>query len=132
MDPALRRYHISPFDTAASRRRKHMGLLLPDGRPDQTAVSAIAHVYAGLFYGHLREERTSRESADAVCQDLIDRAAKLDARQKVLALCGAYDALYIALPEPVWWMSGDLALASLFVEKFLEWLSMLMEETEVM
>ena len=91
-----------------------MGLLTSDEEPDASAVNVIARMYASLLYGHL-------------CETLPGQ----DAPQKMLTLCSVYDAIYLSLPEPIWWISGDLKLASAFVDSFFAWLSVFTGEMEV-
>ena len=97
-----------------------MGLLTSDEEPDASAVNVIARMYASLLYGHLCETLPGQ---DVACRELIARAAKQDAPQKMLTLC--------SVPEPIWWISGDLKLASAFVDSFFAWLSVFTGEMEV-
>lgn len=122
----------SPFDAAASVYRTRMGFLTSDGEPDQSPLNVLARVYASLLYGHLCETLAGREHADAACRELIGRATTEDASKKMLALCSAYDAIYLNLPEPIWWISGDLKMASAFADSYFGWLSVFAGETEVM
>ena len=132
MKSVSKHIHANPFNSVASTRRKRMGLLLPNGKPDRSVLDTVAHVHAGLFYGSLCETISDKRNADAFCQELIEQTATQEAPQKVLSLCSAYDAIYVDLPEPIWWISGDLELASIFVDHFLTWLSIFIEEMEVM
>ncbi|QNL44067.1 hypothetical protein H8790_11545 [Oscillibacter hominis] len=122
------KFRVAPFDAAACVWRKRMGLLTSDEEPDASAVNVIARMYASLLYGHLCETLPGQ---DVACRELIARAAKQDAPQKMLTLCSVYDAIYLSLPEPIWWISGDLKLASAFVDSFFAWLSVFTGEMEV-
>ena len=48
--------------------------------------------------------------------------------QRFLLMCLQYDAIYRALPEPVWWISGAHDLAELFYSGFLSHLRRLAEK----
>ncbi len=113
-------FRVAPFDAAACVWRKRMGLLTSDEEPDTSAVNVIARMYASLLYGHLCETLPDQ---DVACRELIARAAKQDAPQKMLTLCSAYDAIYLNLPEAIWWISGDLKMASAFADSYFERLS---------
>lgn len=131
MNRAFYRSHTTPFDAAGALRRKQMGLLLPNGKPNEAAVDVVAHVYAGLFYGYLCEVLPDKASVDNACRELFERAGIQNAPQKVLTLCRAYDDNYLRLPETMWWISGDLVLATVFVDKYFAWIRVFIEEMEV-
>ena len=43
--------HITtPFDDSAAMRLRRMGLLTPDGTPDESIIRPLAYVSAGLYY----------------------------------------------------------------------------------
>ena len=130
MESVFRHPYRTPFDDTAPDCRKRMGLLLPNGRPDEVAVRAAAHIYAGLLYEYLQEALPDRSSADMACKELAEENCKQDAAQKVLALCLLYDAVGLSLPDPLWWICGDLELAAVFAEKVFGWLLAFCEETE--
>ena len=46
--------HITtPFDDSAAMRLRRMGLLTPDGTPDERIIQPLAYVSAGLYYDQL-------------------------------------------------------------------------------
>ena len=46
--------HITtPFDDSAAVRLRRMGLLTPDGTPDERIIRPLAYVSAGLYYDQL-------------------------------------------------------------------------------
>ena len=65
--------HITtPFDDSAAMRLRRMGLLTPDGTPDERIIQPLAYVSAGLYYDQLCDSVESHESASGVCQHLHD------------------------------------------------------------
>lgn len=64
--------HITtPFDDSAAMRLRRMGLLTPDGTPDERIIQPLAYVSAGLYYDQLCDSVESHESASGVCQHII-------------------------------------------------------------
>lgn len=64
--------HITtPFDDSAAMRLRRMGLLTPDGTPDERIIRPLAYVSAGLYYDQLCDSVESHESASGVCQHII-------------------------------------------------------------
>lgn len=109
-----------------------MGLLTADGAPNQDALTVAARLYAGLFYDALCDFYGDMKNVDAVCHDLMERADTADPRLPFLAICSAYDAVYLALPEPVWWMAGELNLVTQFTVGFIGCLAEFTGESGVM
>ena len=122
----------SPFDDSAPERLRRMGLLTAEDAPDRDALAVISRLYAGLFYDDLLDFYSDMGSVNAVCRELIDRIGAEDPRLPFLSICSAYDAMYHSLPEPVWWMAGNLELVSQFSHGFIRRLSEFIEESGVM
>lgn len=133
---AYEKYPVSrpggPFDDSAPGRLRHMGLLTAEGKADQDALAVAARLYAGLFYDDLCDFYNDLSSVNAVCRELQERMRSEDPRMPFLSICSAYDAMYHALPEPVWWMAGNLELVSQFSHGFIRRLSECNEESGVM
>ena len=54
--------HITtPFDDSAAMRLRRMGLLTPDGTPDERIIQPLAYVSAGLYYDQLCDSVESHE-----------------------------------------------------------------------
>lgn len=121
-----------PFDDSASERLRRMGLLTTEGVPDQNTLAVAAQLYAGLFFDALCDFHSDMERVNAACRELIERAGSEDPWLPFLAICSAYDAIYIALPEPVWWMAGHLELVTRFAAEFIKRLAEFTEESGVM
>lgn len=79
--------HITtPFDDSAAMRLRRMGLLTPDGTPDEHIIRPLAYVSAGLYYDQLCDSVESHESASGVCQHIINEEGENRPRQALLAL----------------------------------------------
>ena len=94
----------NPFDDGARERLRRMGLLTETGRIEASALTALAHTFAGLLF------------------DAVDRA---EPRQKFLLLCLQYDRLSQVLPDPIWWISGTPEIAGEFAGHFIRHLKKL-------
>lgn len=121
-----------PFDDSAPERLKRMGLLSPEGAPDRDSLAVAARLYAGLFYDALCDFHSDMEQVSAVCRELTERADTADPRLPFLDICAAYDALYVPIPEPIWWMSGNLELVAEFSAGFVRRLAEFQVESGVM
>ena len=94
--------HITtPFDDSAAMRLRRMGLLTPDGTPDERIIRPLAYVSAGLYYDQLCDSVESHESAAGVCQHIISEEAENRPRQALLALSMSYDAMRRGLPDTI-------------------------------
>ena len=83
--------HITtPFDDSAAMRLRRMGLLTPDGTPDERIIQPLAYVSAGLYYDQLCDSVECHESASGVCQHIISEEAENRPRQALLALSMSY------------------------------------------
>lgn len=118
----------NPFDDSAAERLRHMGLLDAADEPNRDMVEAAAQIYAGLFYDELCDFFGDLDSVKTACRGLIERTALEEAKSKFLAICSAYDAAYSAIPEPIWWLSGNTALVSAFTDSFLKRLTAVSDE----
>lgn len=86
--------HITtPFDDSAAMRLRRMGLLTPDGTPDEHIIRPLAYASAGLYYDQLCDSVESHESAAGVCQHIISEETENRPRQALLALSMSYDAI---------------------------------------
>ena len=121
----------SPFDSYAIERLKRMGLLKADGRPDMDAVAVIARLYAGMFYNDLCDYFNDLRNVRNTCRELMEGAVPEDTRRMCQSLATAYDAIYKTLPEPIWWMTGNPELSSMFLVSFVRRLTEYLNESEV-
>ena len=119
-----------PFDDCAQFRLQRMGLLDGDGVPDQDALTVMAVVFSGLLFDDLCDFFQSYEEVQtAVCR-MMENAAGADAKHKFLLICLQYDSIYQPLPDPIWWISGNEKLTSLFSEQYFNHLKLLVERQE--
>lgn len=121
----------SPFDDSAPERLRRMGLLNADGKPDRNALETAAHIYAGALYDALCDYHNDMDQVNRACQNLIEHSGSEDPKAAFLAICSAYDAIYLDLPEPVWWTAGNLEVVTLFSKQFASCLKKIMLESGV-
>lgn len=122
----------SPFDDSDAERLRRMGLLTESGAPDRDAAAVAAHLYAGLFYDSLCDFHSDMGGVTAVCRELLEYVGMKDPRRPFLAICSAYDAIYCALPDVMWWIAGNLQLVSCFTDDFIKCLAEFSAESEEM
>jgi len=118
----------NPFDDSAPERLRHMGLLTAEGTPEQDALAVIERLYAGLFYDALFNFYDDMGNVNAICLELAERLGTENPRRSFLNICSAYDAIYLAIPEPVWWMAGNLDLIAHFSAGFIKRLTDLIRQ----
>lgn len=122
-----------PFGDSAPERLRRMGLLTAEGRPDKESLAVVSRLYAGVFYDDLYDFYSDMRIVNSVCRDLVDLLdMEEDVRPPFLSICSAYEAIYCALPAPVWWMAGNLELAARFADGSLRRLSEFTEGSGVM
>ena len=121
-----------PFDDSVPERLRRMGLLTVEGKPDLEAMAVVSRLYAGEFYDDLYDFYRDMRSVNSVCRELINLIDAEDARLPFLSICSAYDAIFRSLPAPIWWMAGNLEVASQFAVGFLRRLSEFTEGNGVM
>lgn len=120
---------ISPFDNAAVERHRHMGLLNPDNTVNTALVQAVAQVHAGLFFDQVLDTCGDGVNVISVCENLIELSKIVDDRQALLLISIQYDTMGKALPDLLWWISGNKLLLPPFISCFLKRLDELcMEE----
>lgn len=113
-------HHIgSPFDDGAAERLCRMGLLDQNGEPVSEAVSVLALVYSGLLYDDLCDFYQDFNDVLDVLQRLLTATEQADSRQQFLLICLQYDGIFRALPDPIWWISGNEVVCSRFTDHFL-------------
>ena len=123
---------FAPLGGSTSGRLRRMGLLTAEGRPDRDALAVVSRLYAGQFYEDLCDFYSDADSANIVCLELEEHIGSEDPRLPFLYICSAYDAMCRALPDPIWWMAGDLELVEQFSHSFIRRLSEFARGSEVM
>lgn len=118
-----------PFDDSVLERQRRMGLIDPDGSVDKPILSAMARVYAGLFFDNLCDKYSSINVVTASCQMILD---KTEARDSLLELSLLHDRMHRSLPEPIWWIVGSDPLLEVFISCFTVHLVELSGRLEVM
>lgn len=122
----------SPFDSSALDRLRRMGMASSDGVMDRDAMAVFCCIFAGQFYDDLRDYyQNDPKAVKAALNHLLDGADTGDPYGKFLMICLQYDSIYRALPDPVWWLSGNPAFAEAFADGFLAHLKRLNECEEV-
>lgn len=119
----------SPFDDSAADRLRRMGLTNGNGNPDRDAIAVCSCVFAGQFFDDLCDYFERYEDVRELISNLSESAENTAGKQKFLLVCLQYDAIYRTLPDPVWWISGNPAVAELFAEGFLARLKQLDQNT---
>ena len=119
-----------PFDDCAQFRLQRMGLLDGDGVPDQDALTVMAVVFSGLLFDDFCDFFQSYDEVEAAVCRLMENAEGADAKHRFLLICLQYDNIYEALPDPIWWISGNEALTALFSKQYLNHLKRLTERRE--
>ena len=120
----LARAH-NPFDDGAEERLKRMGLLTKTGSIEASALTALAHAFAGLLFDDLCDASQDYSGVQTELQQLFDAVDRAEPRQKFLLLCLQYDRLSQVLPDPIWWISGTPEIAGEFAEHFIRHLKKL-------
>lgn len=109
----------NPFDDGAEERLKRMGLLTETGSIEASALTALAHAFAGLLFDDLCDACQDYSSVQAELQQLFDAADQAEPRQRFLLICLQYDRLSQVLPDPIWWISGAPEIAGVFADHFI-------------
>lgn len=115
----------NPFDDGAEERLKRMGLLTKTGSIEASALTALAHAFAGLLFDDLCDASQDYSGVQTELQQLFDAVDRAEPRQKFLLLCLQYDRLSQVLPDPIWWISGTPEIAGEFAEHFIRHLKKL-------
>lgn len=110
----LIRRSYSPFDDSAVERIRRMGLISETDRPDRDAISVLSCVYAGQYFDDLCDFCQDPHDVSAILVRFLSEAEQADPKERFLQICLLYDAIYRSIPDPIWWISGNLALAELF------------------
>lgn len=121
----------NPFDDGAAERLRRMGLRSSDGRANDDAILTLSCVYAGLLFDDLCDYYQDYACVSRDLQQLFVAAETAPARQRFLMLCLQYDGLSQPLPNPIWWISGDSELASVFADSYIRHLKQLCDPGEV-
>lgn len=116
----------TPFDDCAIDKLQRMSLLTEDYCANEAAITAIAELYAGLFFDHLCDNNESYRDVVATCRSLTEKAQSSNVRQTLLQISMEYDAMKLQLPEPIWWISGNQKVLKPFIKAFAERLAELL------
>lgn len=124
---SLRPKAYSPFERPAVERQQRMGLLREDGTPNQEAIQVISRVFAGQYFDDLCDSCRDMSTLREQLQQYIKKSGEVEPKQRFLLLCLQYDAFYRPLPDPIWWMSGNIELTDLFSQGFVTYLRQMLE-----
>lgn len=118
----------TPFDECAESRLRRMGLLDENGQPDKDAVAVLAGVFAGQYFEDLCEYHQDIRTVREILRLFAAETERASPQKRFVLLCLQYDAIYRELPDPVWWLSGNMELADRFASGFVSRLGQLAEE----
>ena len=121
----------NPFDDGARERLRRMGLLTETGSVEASALTELAHTFAGLLFDDLCDASQDYSGVQTELQQLFDAVDRAEPRQKFLLLCLQYDRLSQVLPDPIWWISGTPEIAGAFADHFIRHLKKLNGSGEV-
>lgn len=121
----------NPFDDGAKERLRRMGLLNADDEIERENLVPLSGVYAGILFDDLCDHYQDYDCVQENLRQLYSAAENAEGRQKFLLLCLQYDALSQSLPNPIWWISGNPALAGAFADSYIRHLKQLSETEEV-
>lgn len=121
----------NPFDDGADERLRRMGLFDAEGHTNKTTLQALSKVYAGQLFDELCDFYQDYSMVRDDLGQLFSAAKTADARQRFLLICLQYDALGQALPNPIWWISGNPNLAGAFSDHYIQHLERLCDSEEV-
>lgn len=119
-----------PFDGSAPVRLARMGLLLKDGSPDERAMALFIRIFAGAFFDELWDFYDDPRQIDAVLSAFAELAEREDPKRLFLLLSLQYDTMRKPMPEPVWWLAGDMELLRAFTLGFAAYLMKLIAQVE--
>ena len=108
-----------------------MNLYDPEGKVNRTALIVLSKVYAGLLFDELCDFYQDYFMVRDDLGQLFSAAQTADDRQKFLLICLQYDGLGQALPNPIWWISGNTDLAGAFSDEYIQHLERLCDSEEV-
>ena len=77
----------NPFDDGARERLRRMGLLTETGSIKASALTALAHTFAGLLFDDLCDASQDYSGVQTELQQLFDAVDCAEPRQKFLLLC---------------------------------------------
>ncbi len=109
----------SPFDDSAVGRLLRMGLTNDHGDPDLEAIAVCACMFAGQFFDDICDFFDDYAEVQRLIDALSTEANIGDGNQKIRLVCSQYDAVFLPLPAPIWWISGNLGIAERFADGFL-------------
>ncbi len=121
----------NPFDDGAGERLCRMGLLAADGSIDRDSINVLSCVYAGQLFDDLCDFYQDYSMVKDDLSQLFSADETAGGRQKFLLVCLQYDALGLALPNPIWWISGNLEIAEMFADLYIRHLKQLCNTEEV-
>lgn len=115
-----------PFDGSANARLRRMGLLTGAGEVDEAAMEAFTHVYAASLCDAFEDPRELSRTL-AAFRELAERQ---EPKSIFLLISLQYDTLRKPLPDPVWWLAGNVPAVSRFSLGFAAYLLRLAEDME--
>lgn len=121
----------NPIDDGVEDRLQRMNLYDPEGKVNRTALITLSKVYAGLLFDELCDFYQDYSMVRDDLGQLFSAAQTADDRQKFLLICLQYDGLGQALPNPIWWISGNTDLAGAFSDEYIQHLERLCDSEEV-
>jgi len=113
--------HIpDPFDASVQARLIHMDILDESGCINESAMSAMAGIFSGLFFDDLCDFYQNTKELWSIYQIFAELYEKKDHQHLYLFLSIQYDNMRKPLPDPVWFLAGNDAAVKTFMLQFME------------
>ncbi len=119
-----------PFDGSADARLRRMGLLTETGEVNEPAMNVSAHIFAASLFDDLCDTHEDQRQIFQVMSAFRELAARQDAKRIFLMISLQYDALRKPLPDPVWWLAGNVPALTRFSLDFAAYLLQLADDME--
>ena len=119
-----------PFDGSADARLCRMGLLTESGGVNEAAMDVFAHIFAASLFDGLCDAYEDQRQISQVMSAFRELAANQDAKRMFLMISLQYDALRKPLPDPIWWLAGNVPALTRFSLDFAAYLLRLAEDME--
>jgi len=108
----------TPFDDSATTRLERMGIIDSDGNLNNSTITTLAGIFAGLFYDDLREYTGDTRTLQNIYEMFKELYRNKDYQRMYLFLAIQHDRIIKPLPDPVWWIAGHSEVITAFMILF--------------